>query len=444
MRAFLKSYVVKGVLKLFAGVLAVASIQTSLADQFSLVPVPPSAEDANWVSGPTTAKLGDYAKITVPEGYRFADANGAALLLHRMGNPVPRNLMGLLAPDSGKWWVVLDSLDVGYLKNLNQGRRIDASVILQKIREGLVRENAARASRGVPPVSSIDWVKPPVYDASRHTLEWALRAETRTEEVVNLQQRIDTTAVVNHTVRLIGDRYVLGMTVVLPESMASQSIPWRQLVGNITFKPGQRYADYRAGEPLAKVSLNDLIIGAQPRAGMSLYARAGILAGAVVLVTGMIACVILLVRRRFRRLRMSRAFPGYSEHGGTLSPLFGNGKRRSANGVVRKRTFDYHRFYSDMMQEVSSGPLVPRPATNGKQRATAVETGVHTQLIESGLNQTLLRANLDLIANQNHLIEEQKRLLQEQARLLDEKSKLIHEKSKLLEKQSELLERDLL
>jgi hypothetical protein len=112
------------------------------------------------------------------------------------------------------------------------------------------------------------------------------------------------------------------------------------------------------------------------------------------------------------------------------------------NGAHRRREFNYHKYYSDMMLEVSAGPSISQPALNGKRVASASPERVLST--DSPTHPSIVRANRELIANQTQLIEEQKRLLQEQGRLIEEKSRLIHEKTQILEKQAELLERDLL
>jgi len=86
-------------------VLAVFLSEPCWGDQLSLSPVMPSQE-VGWIVGPKKASLGTLANIEVPQGYRLTDKAGARILLERMKNPIPDGLIGILAPDSGKWWVV--------------------------------------------------------------------------------------------------------------------------------------------------------------------------------------------------------------------------------------------------------------------------------------------------------------------------------------------------
>ena len=100
-------------------VLAAFGIQPCWGDQLSLAPVMPS-QNVWRIIGPSKASLGTIADIDVPQGYRLADEMGARILLERMKNPVPDGLIGILAPESGKWWAILTYTDIGYVKNADK------------------------------------------------------------------------------------------------------------------------------------------------------------------------------------------------------------------------------------------------------------------------------------------------------------------------------------
>jgi hypothetical protein len=111
-----------------------------------------------------------------------------------------------------------------------------------------------------------------------------------------------------------------------------------------------------------------------------------------------------------------------------------NGKRNGHHSSKRRRVFDYQRYYSDLMLQVSDRSYERKARErNGsepsKHREPPQEKVTHADSVST---------NKDLIASQKSLIEEQQRLIQEQTKLIEEKTKLIHEKSQLLEKQTEL------
>ena len=411
----------------------------------SLLPVPPSTQEPDWISGPNKADLGDVATIEVPEKYRFTGPKGARLLLQRMRNPVPQNLAGIVAPVSGKWWVVLAFSEVGYVKDVNRATRIDAPAVLQAVRDQIIPQNSLRMRQGVAPISSVDWAIQPVLDTNRCTLEWALRAETRTEKIVNLRSETESRGVVNHTIRLIGRRMVLDATAV-QQDQGDNFIPLKELVEHVSFKQGERYSDFRNGDKIATLRLEQLIVGEEGKKAPSTYVVAGIWIGSIVLAGGLVTTGVLLIRRKIRRQKMSRAFPDYQEHGHPLTHLMsgsGNGSNNH-NGSRRKRMFNYQKFYSDMMLEVTAGSRFTGAAANGKHVSRATNGLLSPPPAESNGNHSFARANSELIANQINLIEEQKRLLQEQAKLIEEKSRLIEQKNQILEKQAELLETGLL
>ena len=246
-----------------------------------LLRVMPSQE-IRWISGPQQASLGTLADIEVPQGYRLTGETGARILLERMKNPVPDGLIGILAPDSGKWWVVLTFTDVGYVKNADK-ERIDPAAVLKAVQKRSEMQNSERAEQGMASIVSVDWERPPVYDAEGHSLEWALRADTQSSKVVN------------DTVLLLGRRGVLEIITVQPYAASSASVDLQQLIKNITFKEGQRYADYESGDKNADVSLSQLIIDDKHPAGSrNLMASSG--GGVVVWIySGLAGCVVMVV-----------------------------------------------------------------------------------------------------------------------------------------------------
>jgi uncharacterized membrane-anchored protein len=429
MRAFLQSYLGRNSLRLLLSVLVVAASQVCRGEDLSLQPLAPSGEEPQWLLGPGKANLKDFGILEVPEGYRFTDAKGARIILQRMKKAVSPNLVGFLAPDSGKFWAILEFTDLGYVKDLDKSTEFDAAATLEAVRARIGRQNQYLIRAGAAPITSVDWAIQPVFDPDRYTLAWALRAETRSEKVVN------------QTVRLLGRRGALDIVAVQRDQGSFEPAPLLELAKNISFNPGERYADYQRGDKLATVGLVALIAGEENTTTGRYMAKVGIWAG-VVFLAGALAGVVVVIRRMRQSQKNARAYPTGRDPG--LASLFhnGNGANGGDSAARRKKMFNYHKFYSDMMLQVSSGPTALMPATNG--RPVARETNGRVYPRETVVNQAIVHANLELIANQTNLIEEQKRLLQEQSKLIEEKSRLIREKNEVLEKQAELFERDLL
>ncbi len=408
------------------------------------------SQEIRWISGPKQASLGTLADIEVPQGYRLTGEAGARILLERMKNPVPDGLIGILAPDSGKWWIVLTFTDVGYVKNADQ-ERLDPAVVLKAVQMRSEKQNSERSEQGMASIVSVNWERPPVYDAENHSLEWALRAETPSSKVVN------------DTVLLLGRRGVLEIISVQPYETSSDSIHLRQLVKNISFKEGQRYADYVDGDKNADVSLAQLIIDDKHSAGnKDLMASSG--GGMVVWIySGFIGCAVMVGGVVFYQKRRQRRVRGavYANGGNAIAApraASGNGNGNGAapvsarpvvqKGVIlpenrdklrRRKVFDYSKFYTHVVMELSSkSNSVAGPMLNGRSsnHTTNGTNGTNTD----AAHQSIAGATMDLIASQKNFIEEQKRLMQQQTRLIEERRALIEEQNALLKRQAEMIE----
>jgi len=403
----------------------------------SLSPVSPVFPGSvQWVSGPAKVSLGTLAEIDVPSGYRFTDASGARAFLAQMRNPVPQGLAGILLPDSGSCMVILEFNELGYVKDADKDQ-IDAGVVLKTAWNQVKRQNESRATRGLAPFVSVEWELEPAFDPKEHMLEWAFRAKTQLEGVVN------------HTVRLLGRHGVLDAIAVQPYRGASDLLPLKELMNNVSFQQGERYIDYENGDKICSLGLPSLIIGEKiPDGNKTLLARFGgkttvqvcsaILIGGVAIGTG------LVLRRRSKRNKMRAAI----SMGGQQAPStpFKNGFEallpagKPTNGHVPrgKRTFNYEKFYSGMMLQLSGYKSeVENSIINGYSHDSS-KTGQRQPNHEEVRNQAVVSAHSQLIANQKKLIEDQQWLIREQAKLIEEKTKLMEEKSQLLEKRAEM------
>jgi uncharacterized membrane-anchored protein len=419
---------------------------TCHGDQQPLVPLAP---ESGWTMGPAQASLGNFATINVPEGYRFLDANGARALLQNMKNPVPRGLAGILVPNSGKWWALFEYQKPGYIKTTKEDS-IDAAAVLAVVQERLKNQNVDRAKKALAPITTVSWEMEPVFDAAKGIIEWSYTAETVTGPVRN------------QTVRMLGRRGYLDVTAVQSSQGASETVSLKEVMGNVSFVEGERYSDYIRGDDIASLSLTELITydGKLPQT-TSLFARAGFWVGALAAMIVAAGVAALLIVRRAKRKKAKRSPLGTNGHVngsyrngseiGLLKTLFGHNGHHHPRA---KRTFNYHKYYSDLMSQVSYGSYGTVPfvngngvkRTNGESAEQASRNG-HTALPIQHSQMTLFSgADLvgELIANQKSLIEEQKRLLQQQTKLIEEKTRLIEEKSKMMEQQSDLIGSNLL
>lgn len=109
----------------------------------------------------------------------------------------------------------------------------------------------------------------------------------------------------------------------------------------------------------------------------------------------------------------------------------------------RKRVFNYSKFYTSVMRELSLHTYHPANVTNGKSLANGHSNGAtnghanghpggHVVSNGTNVNHTIKSEIEDLIANQEILIQAQKSLLEEQTRLIEEKNRIIEEQAAFL------------
>ncbi len=96
----------------------------------------------------------------------------------------------------------------------------------------------------------VGWDQPPRYNEETHNLEWAIRGESEGEKVIN------------YNTRLLGRKGVMEVNLVVdPDKLAATLPAYQEILTAYSFKNGERYAEYRAGDKLAKYGLTALIAG---------------------------------------------------------------------------------------------------------------------------------------------------------------------------------------
>jgi uncharacterized membrane-anchored protein len=232
-----------------------------------------------WTKGPAQASIGQMAEIQLPDGYVFTGAEGTQRLLRAWGNPTSGNELGFLAPASLEWSVIFEFSDVGYVKD-EEKSKLDADKLLKSIREGTERSNPLREKMGAAPMHVTGWLQPPRYNSDTHHLEWAIRGESVGR------------AVVNYNTRLLGRKGVMSATLVVDPDKMTEVLPaYQSLLQEYSFKTGQRYAEYRQGDKIAKYGLTALILGGAAVGA----AKLGLLTWAAVLLKKVWKLIVLAI-----------------------------------------------------------------------------------------------------------------------------------------------------
>lgn len=206
-------------------------------------------EEVKWQKGPSVGSLGDTAQVKVPDGYVFAGARDTRTIMEANHNPTTGRELGFVAADGENWFAVFEFSDVGYVKD-EEKDSLDADALLTSIKDATAAGNQERMKRGWPTMTIVGWETPPRYNELSHNLEWAIRAQSEGEPVVN------------HNTRLLGRGGVMEVTLVVDPSLLQETMPkFKAMLDGFQYKQGHRYAEFRAGDKTAAYGLTGLIVG---------------------------------------------------------------------------------------------------------------------------------------------------------------------------------------
>jgi uncharacterized membrane-anchored protein len=226
-------------------VLVVLSVVGVQAQQPNRAPKP----DINWQRGPCVGKLGNIATIKVPAGFVFTGAKGTRTLMTLLENPTSGAELGTIHAVRGDWFAVFEFDPIGYVRDDEKGS-LNADKILKSIKKGTAEGNKERAKRGWSTMQIIGWGQKPKYNPQTNNLEWSILATCEGQQTIN------------YNTRLLGRRGVMQVVLVDgPETIAQSQIQYQKVLTGFEFVAGQRYAEYRQGDKLAKYGLTALIAG---------------------------------------------------------------------------------------------------------------------------------------------------------------------------------------
>jgi uncharacterized membrane-anchored protein len=426
-------------------------------------------KQVTWISGPQKITIGDFADVNIPAGYRFTDARGARVILGNANSPVPDDLIGVLAKDSDAWLAVMEYSPKGYVKNVTLAQ-INSTTILKGVQKQLQTPDNG--------ITSVNWVSQPAYDSEAHLLTWSLQVQSASGKFQN------------EAVAMLGRHGVMEITGNLPYPLAADAPSLKQVASNISFKEGERYSDYQSGDKVAEIGLVGLIAGED---GEHAFA-AGTATWVYWVYSGLAVCIVLggvmvLVMRKKGRHHhrhhhhhahapVPASAPAQTIAAQQPSPVLSNGVTNGhapANGVSttngvrhhrnrsKKRVFDYPKFYTNVMKELSFHSYGASPMmlngksngngyrnghtnghanghTNGHSNGSNGSNGHANGTNGSGVNEAIKSGIEELIATQKNLIQEQKCLLEQQTRLIEEKRWLIEEQTAFLKGQASMMD----
>jgi uncharacterized membrane-anchored protein len=202
----------------------------------------------DWIRGPKKVQLFDNSNLQVPEGYLFLNPPDTAKL-----QALQHNLAGatqyFFAPEDFRWQVFFSFSNDGYVKD---DEKIDANALLKNIEDNTVAGNKVRREKGWDEMEVVGWQTAPHYDSQTHRLEWAIDGKNaRTNDVV-----------VNFNTRLLGRGGVMSAVLITaPDTLSPAIAEFKGTLNGFEYVPGQRYAEYKPGDKIAKYGLAALVTG---------------------------------------------------------------------------------------------------------------------------------------------------------------------------------------
>ncbi|HZN07738.1 MAG TPA: DUF2167 domain-containing protein [Pyrinomonadaceae bacterium] len=206
-------------------------------------------EGVTWLKGPGVGDLGTTGQVKVPAGFVFADATDTRTLMEATHNPTTGREVGFVAPGGEDWFAVFEYDAVGYVKD-DEKDSLDADALLDSIKAGTEESNKERVRRGWPPLTILGWETPPRYNETTHNLEWAVRAQS------------DGQPVINYNTRILGRGGVMEVTLVTDQALLAETLPkFKTMMAGFAFNSGQKYSEFRPGDKTAAYGLTGLIVG---------------------------------------------------------------------------------------------------------------------------------------------------------------------------------------
>jgi len=261
----------------------------------TLIPGPVLGQDdegpLDWIYGPAECNLGSIAKINLPDGYQFVDGDGTRTIMEWFENPTGGAELGLVMPvprDDGElpWFIVFEYDPIGYVKD-DEKDDLDADSLIESIIKGTEHSNEIRRQNGWAEFHVTGWEIPPYYDVETNNLKWAIVGTSTSGETVNF------------STRLLGRGGAMSADLVIdPESLRESLPAYESLIAGFSFSQGNKYAEFRKGDKIAKYGLTALIAGGAGAVAM----KTGLLARFWKLIVVGVLALFGFFRRLFGRL----------------------------------------------------------------------------------------------------------------------------------------------
>jgi uncharacterized membrane-anchored protein len=202
---------------------------------------------------------GGLAQLDLAEGFTYLDPQQTQFLLEKVWhNPDGSGFLGAVLPpnflkdDSAGWAALIAYDSTGHVKD-DDAASMNYDDLLKQLRDGAAEANKTRKEKGFDEVQIIGWATKPHYDSQGKTLYWAKE----------LNFSGSTGHTLNYEMRVLGRQGVLDVNVVASlDDLPTVEKATPTLLGQMAFKPGQKYADFQEGsDHLAEYGVAGLILG---------------------------------------------------------------------------------------------------------------------------------------------------------------------------------------
>jgi uncharacterized membrane-anchored protein len=204
--------------------------------------------ELNWIRGPQRVQLFANSTLEVPAGFVFLNPSDTAkfeTITHNLGGGTEY----FLAPKDMHWEAHFRFQDDGYVKDDD---KIDSASLLENIQTNTKAANKIRRERGWDEMEVVGWQVPPHYDTQTNRLEWAVSGK-------DLKSNAQ---VVNFNTRILGRGGVMSAVLIAaPDGLSAATDEFKSTLSGFEYVSGQRYAEYRPGDKVAKYGLAALVTG---------------------------------------------------------------------------------------------------------------------------------------------------------------------------------------
>ena len=215
--------------------------------------------------------------LNVADGFYFLNADDARYVLGDLwGNPPSPDVLGMVFPShitplhSNSWGMEIYFDEIGYVPD-EEAEGYDYDAVLRVLQEDTLAENGWRVENGYPSIRLLGWAESPVYDPAHRSLYWAKE----------LQFQGDTENTLNYNIRVLGRHGVLVQNFIAPMSALDEvraAVP--EILAMTEFSEGNRYGDFDA-------SMDQV----------AAYGIGGLIAGKVIAKTGMLAFLLVFLKK---------------------------------------------------------------------------------------------------------------------------------------------------